>query len=44
LDVNFPAEALKAKTLKQIHLELAYIPARYHAETVHFIVSIGDGK
>jgi uncharacterized membrane protein YeaQ/YmgE (transglycosylase-associated protein family) len=44
LDVNFPAEALKAKTLKEIHLELAYIPAPYHAETVHFIVSIGAGK
>jgi len=29
LDVDFPAEALKAKTLKEIHLELAYIPSPY---------------
>jgi uncharacterized membrane protein YeaQ/YmgE (transglycosylase-associated protein family) len=42
LDVDFPAEALKANRLKEIHLELAYIPAPYHEETVHFIVSIGS--
>jgi hypothetical protein len=41
LDVDFPAQALKAKKLKEIHLELAYIPSPYPAETVHFIVSIG---
>jgi uncharacterized membrane protein YeaQ/YmgE (transglycosylase-associated protein family) len=40
LDVDFPAEALKAKTLKEIHLELAYIPSPYRVETVHFIVSV----
>jgi uncharacterized membrane protein YeaQ/YmgE (transglycosylase-associated protein family) len=41
LDVDFPAEALKAKKLKEIHLELAYIPSPYREETVHFTVSIG---
>ena len=41
LDVAFPAEALKAKKLKGIQLELAYIPSPYRQETVHFTVSIG---
>ena len=44
VDVEFPAEALKAKTLKEIRLELAYIPSPYREETVNFIVSIGAGK
>ena len=41
LDVDFPAEALKAKALKEIRLELAYIPSPYREETVNFAVSIG---
>ena len=41
LDVEFPAEALKAKKLKEIRLELAYIPSPYREESVNFIVSIG---
>jgi hypothetical protein len=41
LDVDFPAEALKAKKLKEIRLELAYIPSPYHEETVKFSVTIG---
>jgi hypothetical protein len=41
LDVAFPAEALKAKKLKEIRLELAYIPSPYHEQTVNFVVSIG---
>ena len=41
LDVDFPAEALKAKTLKEIRLELAYIPSPYKEETLTFSVSIG---
>jgi hypothetical protein len=41
LDVDFPAEALKAKKLKEIRLDLAYIPSPYHEQTVNFIVSIG---
>lgn len=44
VDVEFPAEALKAKTLKEIRLELAYIPSPYREETVNFAVSIGAGQ
>ncbi len=44
LDVEFPAEALKAKRLKEIRLELAYIPSPFREETVNFAVSIGAGK
>ena len=44
LDVDFPAEALKAKKLREIRLELAYIPSPYQEETVNFTVSIGGGK
>jgi uncharacterized membrane protein YeaQ/YmgE (transglycosylase-associated protein family) len=44
LDVEFPAEALKAKKLKEIRLEFAYIPSLYREETVDFAVSIGAGK
>jgi hypothetical protein len=41
VDVDFPAEALKAKRLKEIRLELAYIPSPYKEETVNFAVVIG---
>jgi len=41
LDVDFPAEALKAKKLKEIRLELAYIPSPYKEESVNFTVAIG---
>jgi hypothetical protein len=41
LDVDFPAEALKVKKLKEIRLELAYIPSPYREETVNFLVAIG---
>ena len=41
LDVDFPAEALKAKKLKEIRLELAYLPSPFHEETVKFSVTIG---
>jgi hypothetical protein len=44
LDVEFPAEALKAKKLKEIRLELTYIPSPFKEETVNFTVSIGAGK
>jgi hypothetical protein len=42
--VDFPAEALKTKKLKEIRLELAYNPSPYQEETVNFTVSIGAGK
>lgn len=41
VDVDFPAEALKAKKLKEIRLELVYLPSPYKEETVNFTVSIG---
>lgn len=44
VEVDFPAEALKAKRLKELRLELAYIPSPYQEQTVNFIVSIGAGK
>jgi uncharacterized membrane protein YeaQ/YmgE (transglycosylase-associated protein family) len=44
LDMEFPAEALKAKMLKEIRLEFTYIPSSYREETVNFAVSIGAGK
>jgi uncharacterized membrane protein YeaQ/YmgE (transglycosylase-associated protein family) len=44
LDVDFPAEALQPKGLKEIRLEFAYIPSPYREETVNFAVSIGPGK
>jgi uncharacterized membrane protein YeaQ/YmgE (transglycosylase-associated protein family) len=44
LDVEFPAAALKAKTLAQIRLELAYVPSPYKEETLNFAVSIGETK
>ena len=44
MDVEFPAEALKAKKLKEIRLELAYIPSPYKEETVNFTVSITESK
>jgi uncharacterized membrane protein YeaQ/YmgE (transglycosylase-associated protein family) len=44
VDVEFPAEALKAKRLKEIRLEFSYIPSPYREETVSFAVAIGAGK
>lgn len=35
LDVDFPADAPKAKTLREIRLELAYTPSPYQAETIN---------
>lgn len=41
MDVDFPAEALKAKKLKEIRLELVYIPSPFKEEAVNFTVAIG---
>jgi hypothetical protein len=41
LDAEFPAAALKAKTLKEVRLELAFIPSQFREETLNFTVSIG---
>ena len=44
LEVEFHVEALKANKLKEIRLELSYIPSPFREETVNFVVSIGSGK
>ncbi len=41
IDVDFPAGALKASKLKEIRIELAYIPSAYKLQTANFGVSIG---
>ncbi len=41
VEVDFPAEALEAKKLKDIGLELIYLPSAYKDETVNLAVSIG---
>ena len=38
---EFPVEALKPKELKEIRLELSYIPAPFKEEKLNFTVSIG---
>jgi hypothetical protein len=44
LEVEFPVEALKAKRLKEIRLDLTYVPSAYREERVNFVVSIGQSK
>ena len=44
LDVDFPVEALRANRLKEIRLELVYVPSPFREETVNFAVSIGTGQ
>ncbi len=41
MDVDFPVAALKAKKLKEIRLDLEYIPSPFKAESLRFAVSIG---
>lgn len=41
VEADFPAEALKAKRLKEIRLELLYTPSAYKQETMNFGVAIG---
>ena len=42
VEADFPAEALKMKRLKEIRLELLYIPSAYRQETMNFGVSIAQ--
>lgn len=44
VDVDFPAAALEATKLKDIRLELTYIPSAYKDEKVDLPVSIAAGK
>jgi hypothetical protein len=41
VDAEFPVEALKAKRLKEIRLELSYIPSPLKEEKLNFNVAIG---
>jgi hypothetical protein len=41
IDVDFPEEALKARKLKEIRLDLIYAPTAYRQETANVAVSIG---
>jgi hypothetical protein len=41
LDAEFPVAALKANNLKEVRLELAFIPSQFREETLSFTVSIG---
>jgi len=41
VEVDFPAAALAAKKLKEIRIELVYIPSPYKLQTANFGVSIG---
>ena len=41
LDAEFPAAALKAKNLREVRLELTFIPSAFKEETLNFKVSIG---
>jgi hypothetical protein len=40
VEAEFPADALSAKRLKEIRLELLYIPSAYRQETMNFGVSV----
>lgn len=42
LEADFPAEALKPKNLRQIRLDLAYLPSPYKEGKLSFPVSIGN--
>jgi hypothetical protein len=41
VNVDFPTEALKSRKLKEIRLDLTYLPSSYRQETVNLGVSIG---
>jgi hypothetical protein len=41
VEAEFPAAALKPKRLKEIRLELLYIPSAYKQQTMDFGVSVG---
>jgi len=42
IDVNFPTDALKTKSLKQIRIEIEYLPASYRKETASFNASVSS--
>ena len=42
VEAEFPVDALKAKRLKEIRLEVQYIPSFYRQETMNFGVSVAQ--
>ena len=44
IDVDFPADALKAKKLREIRLDLVYAPTAYRQETANVSVTIGASE
>lgn len=44
VDVDFPAEALKGQKLKELSLELTYVPSPYRQETATVALAIGSTK
>lgn len=44
VEAEFPVAALEAKRLKDIRVELLYIPSAYKRETMNFGVSLGEAK
>lgn len=41
IDVDFPAEALKSNNLKELRVQLTYVPSAYRQETANVAVAIG---
>ena len=41
VDAEFPAAALQAKNLKEVRLELTFIPSQFKEATFNFAVSVG---
>ncbi|MGQ0655456.1 MAG: hypothetical protein ACT4P4_24880 [Betaproteobacteria bacterium] len=44
IDAEFPVEALKAKRLKEVRLELIYIPSPIREESLRFAVSVSEAQ
>lgn len=44
VEAEFPVEALKMKRLKEIRLELLYIPSAYRQETMSFGISVAEPR
>ena len=42
MEAEFPVDALKAKRLKEIRLELSYIPSSFREATMNFGVSVAE--
>jgi hypothetical protein len=44
INVDFPADALHSKTLREIRLDLVYSPAAYRQETATIAIAIGGAE